>query len=363
MIRLGPFLLILSAFLTVLFVFAVPHWSSPVAGTQLGPPGTSMIQFAPLRNEVSDPAPLEPPTGGAGDDKAWPVPSSFKNVKVLTNVSGPDFMRLQQAMTRWVSPKQGCAFCHNTDDFSSDEKPTKLAARVMLKMTRHLNASWRKHVSSSGVTCFSCHRGQPVPSDVWFPSQAAPRKPFVDKQEQWNEQGLTVREFFPREGWSEYLLLGEPGVGQSYTALPTHEAADQRDIKRLYEFMMQMSDGIGVNCGYCHNSRAFFDWSQSTPNRWVGFSGIEMTRDVNRNFLLQVAPILSQTRMRPFEPRQPILPARDENPLGGAALATCATCHHGQPRPLNGADMVQAHPALRGPDPSAEATGKRTSNF
>lgn len=119
--------------------------------------------------------------------------------------------------------------------------------------------------------------------------------------------------------------------------------------------MMQFSDGIGVNCGFCHNSRAFFDWSQSTPNRWIGYWGIQMTRDINRNFLLQLGAILPEQRIRPFQPREPVLPARDENPLPGNALATCATCHHGAPRPLGGADMVKDYPALNGPTPPAPA--------
>ena len=45
-------------------------------------------------------------------------------------------------------------------------------------------------------------------------------------------------------------------------------------VKRLYEAMMQMSDGMGVNCGFCHHPRNFVDWSQSTPMRWTGYSGI-----------------------------------------------------------------------------------------
>jgi photosynthetic reaction center cytochrome c subunit len=342
MFRLGPFLLVVAGALAVVFLFAIPHWSLPVAGTQLGPPGTSMIQFATLRNAEADQAPdVAPPLPPAQGDTR-PATSVYKNVKVLTDLSAAEFMRTQQAMTQWVAPKQGCSFCHEPDDYSSDAKPAKQVARLMLQMTRHVNASWRNHVAAAGVTCFTCHRD----------------KPFVARQENWNEDALTVREFFPREGWSEYLLIGELGVGQSYTALPTHEVAGQKDIKRLYEFMMQMSDGVGVNCGFCHNSRAFFDWTQSTPNRWIGYHGIEMTRDLNRNFLLQLGGLLPESRTRPHSPGQPVLPAREVNPLPGNALATCATCHHGAPQPLHGADMAAAYPALIAHEPAANPTAK-----
>ena len=45
---------------------------------------------------------------------------------------------------------------------------TKRVARRMLQMTRHINKDWKAHVGATGVTCYTCHRGQPVPANVWF---------------------------------------------------------------------------------------------------------------------------------------------------------------------------------------------------
>lgn len=132
--------------------------------------------------------------------------------------------------------------------------------------------------------------------------------------------------------------------------------------KRLYEYMMQMSDGIGVNCGYCHNSRAFADWTESTPARWVGYYGITMPRDLNRNFLLPVAGLIPQSRELPGKARMPILPAREAGPQAGNGLVLCATCHHSAPKPLNGADLVRDYPALRGPDIGAGLPSPLSSN-
>ena len=33
------------------------------------------------------------------------------------------------------------------------------------QMTRHINADWKTHVGATGVTCYTCHRGQPVPAE------------------------------------------------------------------------------------------------------------------------------------------------------------------------------------------------------
>jgi len=66
------------------------------------------------------------------------------------------------AITQWVAPEQGCAYCHNGDNLADDGLYTKIVARRMLQMTRHINKDWKEHVASTGVTCYTCHRGQPV---------------------------------------------------------------------------------------------------------------------------------------------------------------------------------------------------------
>lgn len=140
-----------------------------------------------------------PPPVAAGSPDPRPATTAYKNVQVLTGVDAQEFMRLQRAITQWVSPTQGCGFCHAGDDYASDERPQKQVTRVMLRMTRHINAGWQNHVGGSGgVTCYTCHRGQPVPSEVWFPSPPHPARPMIAKQDDWNEGADTVRGFFPR---------------------------------------------------------------------------------------------------------------------------------------------------------------------
>ncbi len=349
--RAGPILLGVAGVLFLLFVILVPQWRLPGGGTQLGSRASSMIQFNPTQAEAATNRP--PPLSPAVPDDFRPVGAAFKNVSVLTDINAGEFMRLHYAMTGWVSPKQGCGFCHAGTDYASDAKPEKQAARVMFAMTRHINAAWRGHVGAGGVTCYTCHRGQPVPSEIWFQSSPSAPKPMIDKQEDWNEAARTVRNFFPNEGYEEYLLQATPAVGQSRTALPTGGPASAVEVKRLYESMMQMSDGMGVNCGYCHNSRAFADWRQSTPARWTGYSGIQMTRDINRDYLLKIAHLLPESRWLPGNRRVLSLPNKDQGPQRGNGLADCATCHHGAPKPLGGAAMAQGFAGLTAPEPPA----------
>jgi photosynthetic reaction center cytochrome c subunit len=333
-------------------IVVVPEWHLPVKGHELGWRASSMIQFDPAPAEA---ALLKRPPAAIPSWSHDPRPTdvAYKNVTVLTNVDAGELMHTMAAMTAWVSPKQGCSFCHAGADYASDAKPAKAVARLMLQMTRHINADWRDHVGAAGVTCFSCHQGQPIPSDVWFAAPPVRQHPMIDWQEDYHEDELTVRKFFPDEGYEEYLLQDTPGVAQSYTALPTHSGSSQIVVKRLYEVMMQMTDEMGVNCGYCHNSRAFFDWRQSTPARWTGYSGIQMTRDLNRNFLIKTGALLPQDRFRLDKAHEWNLAPDQAGAMPGNGLSNCGTCHHGEPKPLGGANMVDAYPALIGPSPTA----------
>ena len=164
----------------------------------------------------------------------------------------------------------------------------------------------------------------------------------VARGENWNESADTVRKFFPDNGWALYFLHDEPIRAQSSTALRGNTVASQVEVKRVYEMMMQMSDGIGVNCGYCHNSRDFADWKQSTPNRWIGFYAIRMTRDINANYLMQVNSWLNQTK-EPVKVNTLVVPPAQRGPQPVKGFVVCASCHYGHTKPdLGTAAMVKA---------------------
>ena len=345
--RAGPVLLSACLATATVFILAVPDWQRPLPSHEIGYRALAMDYFEAqglgdgALDHLPDPVP-------AGEPDARPANEAFHNVQVLTELDAGQFLRLQRAMTAWVAPQQGCGFCHTGTDYASDDNPRKQAARTMLRMTRRVNADWQDHVGATGVTCYSCHRGQPVPPEVWRP--LPPQHPVaqVASQEHWNETARSVRDFFPDAGWSEYLLQETPGLVQARTSLSPAGVGSQIETKRLYEMMMQMSDGIGVGCVYCHNSRAFTDWSQSTPARWTGYSGIRLTRTLNQDYLLPLAQTLPQLRDGPAVPLGPNMPARPDRWLVGNGLVVCATCHAGLPKPLHGADLLADYPGLRG---------------
>ena len=73
-----------------------------------------------------------------------------------------------------------CNFCHVSNAFEKDDKPTKTAARRMIQMVFDINKG--SFNGESAVSCFTCHRGTSKPVSVpalgqnlWAPSQ--PKKP------------------------------------------------------------------------------------------------------------------------------------------------------------------------------------------
>ncbi len=65
-----------------------------------------------------------------------------------------------------------CTTCHVRGDFASDEKPEKETARMMIAMTRDINAKFTD--GKMHVTCFTCHRGDEHPKTA---PDAAPAPP------------------------------------------------------------------------------------------------------------------------------------------------------------------------------------------
>jgi photosynthetic reaction center cytochrome c subunit len=269
----------------------------------------------------------------------------YQNVQVLGDLTEVEFLRTMTAITGWVSPEGGCAYCHaEGEELSSDSLYTKVVARRMLQMTREVNTTWKSHVAETGVTCWTCHRGQPVPQEIWFddPGRRSASKGLIGDPAGQNAASPVVGlSSLPNDPFSAFLVGGKEApirvIGQ--TALPTGNTASTKQAEWTYGLMVHMSDGLGVNCTYCHNSRAFASWEQSPPARLTAWHGIRMVQTLNAGFL---------------DPLRPVYPASRLGPTGDAAKANCATCHQGAYKPLYGAPMAKDHPELLVPNPQGQ---------
>ena len=277
-------------------------------------------------NVAPDPLPQVP----AGGPKAGDV---YENVQVLGDLSVGEFTRLMASITQWVSPEEGCNYCHNEQGFAHDDMYTKRVARVMIAMTQRANEEWDQHVGGAGVNCYTCHRGNHIPEYVWAEDPGPKRATGAVGQTPQNYAsaavGLTSLPYDPFTS----LLKGDGDIGGVIgdTALPVGHDRTIQDAESTYGLMMHFSESLGVNCTYCHNSRAFNNWEQAAPTKVKAWHGIRMVREINNAFI---------------EPTTAWLPDHRKGPLGDALKTNCQTCHQGAYKPLFGADMVSAYPNL-----------------
>jgi photosynthetic reaction center cytochrome c subunit len=312
---------------------------------QRGYRGTGMLQVYNPRIVESINAKNQLPDVIPAADASGPRASqAFQNVKVLGDVSVAEFTRVMTAMAAWVAPNEGCAYCHNLQNFADDKLYTKVVARRMLEMTRHINSDWKTHVANTGVTCFTCHRGQPVPSNVWF--KEAPQangSDFIGDRAGQNAPSTKVALMStPSDPFTPFLLESKNVRVYSTTALP--DGTNRSSLKQTeytYSLMTHISSSLNVNCTYCHNTRSFGSWEGNPPQRATAWYGIRMARDLNVAYLA---------------PLQSTFPANRLGPTGDSPKVNCATCHQGVYKPLNGAPMIKDYPELAGPRGAAAAT-------
>jgi len=320
----------------------------PIESKQLGYRGTGMEQNVNPRLEAvklaANQAPAAADEASADGPKASQV---YQNVKVLGHLSVAQFSRHMAAITQWVSPAEGCTYCHVGNNFADDGKYTKIVARRMIQMTQRVNQDWKQHVAGTGVTCYTCHRGNPVPVNVWY--QPADRKYaessiMGDLGGQNYASGSVGLSSLPLDPFTPYLLEDKPIRVNGNEALRfTGEANNNKSTKQAehtYALMIHMSQGLGVNCTACHNTRNWQEWTNAPPQRVTAWYGIRMARDLNNAYMV---------------PLNETFPANRKGVHGDVAKVNCATCHQGVQKPLYGAAMAKAYPELLTISPPADA--------
>jgi photosynthetic reaction center cytochrome c subunit len=319
-------------------------WTHPPIHTvQGGYRGLSMGQLSTPESERllkfanALPDPIDP--ADPGSKKVTESPDVYKNVQVLTDLTENQFLRVMTGLGAWVGGEKGCLYCHNADNMADDSLYTKKVARIMLKMTRHINKDWQAHVGATGptgatgVTCYTCHRGKPVPAYVWY--KGAPQgTTFAGGNYGFGHpnavNGYSALATDPFSG----KLDGNDAIRVIPTkALPTGYTVPIQSAERTYSLMIALSGSLGVNCTFCHNTRAFADWSQSPPQRLTAWQGIQLVRDLNDKYLK-----LAEAEF----------PANRLGPTGDGPKVYCKTCHQGASKPLLGANIVKDWPELGG---------------
>ncbi len=90
--------------------------------------------------------------------------------------------------------------------------------------------------------------------------------------------------------------------------------------------MIHFSQSLRVDCTYCHNSRAFGDWEQSSPQRVTAWHGIRMVRDLDNTYIGSLPGVFPPVRL---------------GTAGDVAKVDCGTCHQGVYKPVFGVSMAK----------------------
>ena len=322
----------------------------PKTVAQTGYRGTGMDQLRDPQSTLAQ-VPIPANAYATPDDSGPRAGETYQNVQVLKGVSTERFNHLMAQMNNWVAPQSGnpeqagCNYCHNPNNMASDEKYTKVVARRMIQMTQNINTNWTTHVKQTGVTCWTCHRGNAVPNYRWTMAAAGgiPGTITGNKRGQNTPDPAVGYASLPYDPFSAYLKDG--GVNHIRVAAnQSHPSPDHvvsiKDAEKTYGLMMHLSKGLGVNCTYCHNSDAFRGWNVSTPARATAWYGLRMVAQQNAEYMTPLASVFPAVHVGA------VGPAERKGPMGDVYKINCATCHNGQSKPMNGVSMRADNPTL-----------------
>jgi photosynthetic reaction center cytochrome c subunit len=142
----------------------------------------------------------------------------------------------------------------------------------------------------------------------------------------------------PTDALMKYLVEYEPiRVHDLAPRVANEGTASIQQAERTFALMNHFSNALDVNCTFCHNTRAFFDLDQSTPQLLNAQLGIALAQELNNDYLLPLAELLPPERLGPKHADGP--------------KVACRTCHKGYSKPLGGLDVITDWPELAAEGP------------
>ncbi len=311
----------------------VTYGENDIETVQTGPRGNAMgvVKYASdasatdMNADYVTSAPIVP-VGGEALAK-----NARENVpEILGDLTVENYDRMLTSMRAWTG----------IDDlFAGDENYQSIVAARMIAMTQSLNEDWSDHVGAeAGVNCYTCHRGEPVPSGVWF--NVTPVNLAVSGWSANQNRATDVSQStsLPSDALEKYLAdYNTIRVHDLESRVDNEGTATVQDTERTFSLMNYISNSLDVNCSYCHNTRAFYDLDQSTPQLGQSQLGIAMVQEINIDWLPEIADVLPAARLGTMH--------------GDVPKVGCMTCHKGENKPLGGMSMIGDWPELRSTEP------------
>jgi len=228
--------------------------------------------------------------------------------------------------------------------FEDPESYQYAVGSMMISMTQNINENWDGHVNANGevgVTCYTCHRGQPVPSEIWFDIMPVTERTAGWSANQNRPTSLSQSTSLPSDALQHYLVEANViAVHDLESRVPGIPGQDGypgiQNAERTYSLMNYFANSLGVNCVFCHNSRAFYDGAQVTPQWGTASLGILMVQELNNDYIIPAGGLLPEERLGPRNGDEP--------------KVACRTCHKGYQQPLQGTNVIGDWPQLTSTD-------------
>jgi hypothetical protein len=197
----------------------------------------------------------------------------FRDVKVFKGKNASRVIPAMDALRRLLGVE--CTYCHTQYDWSNNSKPAKLKARQHFEMIESINHS--SFADANAVSCWSCHRGSPIPP---------PYK---------KDEAAVLR--------ANRLIALRPEDAEKPSQEVLKNIQTLRDVPAGHfpSIMAYFAASLGVGCDHCHVTGQFE--RDDKPEKLKA-----------RKMLMMVGGILRQY-------------------YGGNGPIGCYTCHQGKIRP------------------------------
>ncbi len=131
----------------------------------------AVLAACPLALSLSAGQAPQQSTSADVQDTSQPKPQLMDTpgVKQLKGLTVPEFDDEMKGFVEALGVSN-CGYCHEPNDFPSDDNPNKVTARRMIEMTMLINKTYypdfkpgygQSHLGR--VTCFTCHQGAETP--------------------------------------------------------------------------------------------------------------------------------------------------------------------------------------------------------
>jgi photosynthetic reaction center cytochrome c subunit len=97
-----------------------------------------------------------------GDRGTEPAEKIFRHIEVLKGKPASRLPGMMAALTGLLGVR--CSHCHVPGRWESEEKHAKQVAREQFAMQATINSRYFR--GENKITCWTCHRGQPVPESL-----------------------------------------------------------------------------------------------------------------------------------------------------------------------------------------------------